>query len=258
MTHLVVGTYESVIAQGEVGVRASGTAVLCLDSEAPVTLATPVMPKFPRLKLEPKKGSEVFSLAGRELPHDVSSFWRWACSDLVGNSLRGLLAEYLVRAAIGAQTAVRVEWDAYDLQTPTGIKVEVKTSGYLQSWDQKQLSEIAFDIAPKRLLDVLTNTYSAVPSRPADVYVFAIHKHQDKSTVDPLDVDQWTFYVAPTPLLDARCGAQKTIGLSSLRNLLGPTEVGFLEIAQAIARAAPFGGPESEAPDHLERAARLG
>jgi hypothetical protein len=92
----------------------------------------------------------------------------------VGNSLRGLLAEYLVRAAVGSQVAVRVEWDAYDLETPAGIKVEVKTSGYLQSWDQKQLSEIAFDIAPKRLLDVLTSTYSEVARRHADVYVFAI------------------------------------------------------------------------------------
>jgi hypothetical protein len=150
-----------------------------------------------------------------------------------------------------------VEWDAYDLETPLGVKIEVKTSGYLQSWAQAQLSEITFDIAPKRLLDLKTNTYSLAPCRPAHVYVFAIHKHQDKGTVDPLDVGQWAFYVAPTPLLDAKCGPQKTIRLSSLKNL-GLTEVGFLELAQAIARAAPIDGPESAPPDHLDGTAGLG
>jgi hypothetical protein len=42
-----------------------------------------------------------------------------------------------------------------------------------------------------------------------------------------------------------------------LKNL-GLTEVGFLELAQAVARAAPIEGPELAPPDHIERAAGLG
>jgi hypothetical protein len=98
-------------------------------------------------------------------------------------------------------------------------------------------------------LQLATNTYASQPIRPAHVYVFALHKHQDKGTVDPLDLGQWTFYVAPTRLLDARCGAQKTIRLSSLASL-GLTEVGFLELAQAIARAACSKGTELAQDPH--------
>jgi hypothetical protein len=236
-----VSVQEPAVAQEPVAsVAAPEALAVSLDGKA---LVAQGLPAFPRLTPKAKDGSEVFYLDGKALPHDVSGFWRWACSDLVGNSLRGLLAEYIVHSAVGSQTSVRVEWDACDIETPDGIRVEVKASGYLQSWDQKRLSGIAFDIAPKRAFQLTTSTYSSEPRRPAHVYVFAIHKHQDKATVDPLDVGEWTFYVAPTRLLDARCGPQKTIGLSSLVRL-GLTEVGFLELAQAIARAACPDRPE--------------
>lgn len=64
------------------------------------------------------------------------------------------------------------------------------------------------------------------PRRPADVYVIAVHAHQDKATLDPLDVDQWDFYVLPTSVLNEKVPTQKSIALSSLLKL-GPTKVGF-------------------------------
>ena len=38
--------------------------------------------------------------------------------------------------------------------------------------------------------------------RQSDVYVFALLKHKDKQTVDPLNVKQWDFHVVPTKALD--------------------------------------------------------
>lgn len=65
----------------------------------------------------------------------VLDFWRFAMSDLRMNNVRGYLAEFLVARAVGAR-GNRVEWDAYDVLTPDGVRVEVKVRGYLQSWAQ--------------------------------------------------------------------------------------------------------------------------
>ena len=89
-----------------------------------------------------KTGKEPFTLNGEELPFDVSAFWRWSSSDLLGNALRGVLAEFIVASALGITERPREEWDAYDLITPSGLKVEVKSSAYLQSWQQTKLSKI--------------------------------------------------------------------------------------------------------------------
>ncbi len=165
------------------------------------------------------------------------SFWRWACSDICGNALRGLIAEYLVTRAVAGEGGVRTEWDACDVVTAGGLKIEVKTSAYLQSWKQHRLSTIAFDIAPKRGWDAATNVLADTVARSANVYVFAVQAHQDKATVDPLDVDQWEFFVLPTRVLDERAPTQKSITLSSLAKL-GPTKTAFDELKAAIEAAA--------------------
>lgn len=70
--------------------------------------------------------------------------------------------------------------------------------------------------------------------RRSDVYVFCLLHHQDKQTLDPLDLDQWTFYVLPTRVLDERCPVQKTIRLSSLKRL-SPLKTDFSGLPKAVA-----------------------
>lgn len=50
-------------------------------------------------------------------------FQAWACGDLLANTTRGLLAEYIVATAVGALKTKRVEWDRYDLTIGDGIGV---------------------------------------------------------------------------------------------------------------------------------------
>lgn len=178
-------------------------------------------------------GAEPFHTGGASLDFDLLSFWQWACSDINGNALRGLVAEYLVARAVGGDGGVRTEWDAYDVVTPSGIKIEVKTSAYLQTWKQEKLSAIKFDIGRKRGWDATTNTLADIASRSADIYVFAVHTHQDKATLDPLDVNQWVFYVMPTTVLNEMMPTQKSIGLSSLLKL-GPTKLKFEALGEAM------------------------
>ena len=163
-------------------------------------------------------------------------FQAWAYDDLLANTTRGLLAEYIVAKALGTLKTKRVEWDKYDLKIE-GIGVEVKSAAYVQSWEQTGPSVISFDIGPTTGWDAGTNTYAASPGRSADVYVFCLLNGTDRQHVDPLDVKQWTFYVLPTSVLNCKVPVQKTIRLRPLI-ALGPRQCTYDELKIAIHGAA--------------------
>ncbi|MFI8265105.1 MULTISPECIES: hypothetical protein [unclassified Streptomyces] len=168
-------------------------------------------------------------------------FWGWAYSGLVGNTLRGALAEYIVALALEAADGTRVDWDSVDIRLPGGPLVEVKSAAYLQEWSQSKPSAISFSIAPAEGWDATTGEVDAARIRRADVYVFCLLHHQDKRTLDPLDLAQWTFHVLPTHVLD-RCRPDgRTITLSSLLSL-GPVRTGFPGLREAVLESVRSGG----------------
>ena len=178
------------------------------------------------------------------------NFWQWMGSDLVSNALRGAFGEYLVALAVGAADAldgVQEEWASYDVQSPDGIKIEVKTSAYIQTWEQAQFSTPRFDIEPKKAPDLATNSWTTEKKRWSDVYVFCLHHHQDQTTVNSLDLSQWTFYVLPTATLDRVVGGQQSIGISSLQRI-GAQTVNYGGLRQAITAAYAAGKSDQSQP----------
>jgi hypothetical protein len=181
-----------------------------------------------------KTGSETFLCEGRSTSANLLSFWQWSSSDLIGNTDRGVLAEFIVGTELGVtRYRIRKGWDAFDLQTPEGIKVEVKSGAYIQSWKQEKYSVIQFGIQPTFAWYPETNTFSDEKRRHADVYVFSVLSHKDQDSINPLNLDQWNFYVLATNVLNRSVGAQKTITLSSLKKLK-PAEVRYGEIYSTI------------------------
>lgn len=190
-----------------------------------------------RIALERNQGNEPFHDRGRPLGYDLLSFWRWGLSDVISNTTRGVLAEYLVASAVGVSDGVREEWAPYDLKAPDGTTIEVKSSAFIQRWRQPKLSTISFLVAKRRAWYEETGEYDAEPRRHADVYVFALLAHKDQETLDPLDLSQWEFYVLPTVVLDQRKRSQHSITLPSLRKLAGE-DVGYVGLKKAVERAA--------------------
>ncbi len=188
---------------------------------------------FPKLDVILKTGDEAFHKAGQPLDLKLIDFWRWSASDLVSNATRGILAEYIVACALGVAKGVRAEWDAFDLLTPSGVRVEVKSAAYLQSWSHKTLSKIIFSIRPTRGWDADTNRYDNDLRRQGQIYVFCVLNHTDKATVDPLNFEQWEFYILSADILNEKFPVQKTISLSSLLKL-NPCHAKFEEIAACI------------------------
>ena len=190
-------------------------------------------------KIETSKRSaeEKFRDGSNNLDFNLLSFWQWSSSDIVSNSTRGILAEYIVGKALGCikDDDIRDEWGAYDLVTQAGVRIEVKSAAYLQSWQQSRLSRISFNV-PKTLgWDRETNKFDKEKKRQADVYVFALLFHKDKEKVNPLDISQWEFFVIPTIVLDERERSQHSITLPSLKKLTD--SVSFFELGQAVDKA---------------------
>lgn len=194
------------------------------------------MQNLARISVSRKTGTEPLTVAGRPIGPKLADFWGWRLSDLLDNLERGALAEFIVATALGIPTdGARVGWAVWDLTTPDGIRVEVKSAAYLQSWAQKQLSKISFRIPKTLAWDADTGEYASVPQRHAQVYVFALLAHTDKATVNPLDLDQWTFYVLPTAVLDSRARSQHSITLKTLKDLTTATSFGELREAVTLA-----------------------
>ena len=165
-------------------------------------------------------------------------FWRWALATCGLDNARGYLAEYLVARALGATNPHRIEWGGHDVVAPDGTRIEVKASGYLQSWVQ---------LAPSTPVFQFKSAYTATAwdpvsagNVPVDVeqrvhaWVFALQTCSKHESYDPLDIGQWEFRVVPHRQL-VRTG-QKSARLSFF-DRLGVAPVGWEELPQAVAAA---------------------
>jgi hypothetical protein len=170
-----------------------------------------------------KSGNEPLRFETSPLEYKLSDFWKWSVSDLVSNATRGRLAEFIVASAVGIDLGgVRDEWGAYDLKTPWGLTIEVKSAAYIQTWAQRGFSLITFGTRPSRSWDPETNILSSESKRQAACYVFALLANQDRQTIDPLDVGQWEFFILATTSLNNRTRGQNSISLKALKAACEP------------------------------------
>lgn len=190
-----------------------------------------------QIKATPKSGEEKLSNNGINIQYSLLDFWQWSSSDILSNTIRGRFAEFIVGTAIGLNPKdIRTEWDAYDLTAVDGIKIEVKSAAYIQSWKQKRFSAISFSIKPTRHWDAETIVQGDEAKRHADIYVFCHLKHKDQDTIDPFKMEQWDFYVLPTYRLDDFNKNQSSISLKSVKELTQRIE--YADLPTEIKRAS--------------------
>ena len=172
---------------------------------------------FEAIKAIVKTGNEKLTFLEEDTAYSLLQFWQWSVSDILSNATRGRFAEFIVGTAIEFDVnALREEWDAYDLITKSGIKIEIKSSSYIQSWAQFNLSKISFSIKPAKHVEMENKNERGDAKRHADVYVFCLLKHKDQKTINPLKLEQWDFFVVPTYKLDINFPSQNSISLNSL------------------------------------------
>jgi len=195
-----------------------------------------------RIKTSKKTGEERFYVSnippGKKSPdYTLHDFWEWSVSDIVSNATRGMLAEFIVAKALGIGTDVaRDEWEAFDLKTPEGKKIQVKSAAYVQGWKQKKFSVITFSIKASRACEGDAGRLQKTPIHGSDVYVFALLTPQEEPPIDPLNLDQWRFYVWPTAKLIAYTRSKSSITLKSLEHQCGPA-VDYFGLAEKVNHA---------------------
>ena len=151
----------------------------------------------------------------------VGQFWAWAYSDLRSNTVRGVFAEFLVAQAVGAERNVRDAWHAFDVLSPAGTRIEVKSSAYLQSWPQEELSTIRFSGLTAYTVEPGSSEYSAQKEVQADLFVFALQTCTAHDDYDMLDLSQWQFWAATAD--QVRASGQNSVGLGWVEtNAAGP------------------------------------
>jgi len=170
-------------------------------------------------KITRKTGQEIFLSKTESKKIRLLDFWQWSTSDLLTNTTRGILAEFIVATDLGVDGILQNDWESYDLTSKNGIKIEVKASAYIQTWQQAKLSKITYSIRPSKKYNSKINRFDGKPQRHSDFYIFCLLHHKDQKTINPLDLDQWSFYVLNTRILDKKLPNQKTITLSSLLKL---------------------------------------
>ena len=186
--------------------------------------------------MEPLSGNEKFTLHGKDTCMTVLDYWAWSCSDLYDNTMRGVMAEFLIASSFTeglpfASSQVRTNWLSYDVTSPTGRRIEVKSAAYIQSWNPEDVySQIKFDIGKKLAWD--GTSYASKPDRNCDLYVFCVFTALTRD-ISVLNLDYWDFYVLPTSVLNEKVPEQKSIMLSSLLKL-EPIKTDYAGLGAAI------------------------
>lgn len=144
----------------------------------------------------------------------VGDFWLWAFSDLRQNNVRGIFSEWLVARLLGIEHVARDPWAAHDLTSPEGIRLEVKSSAYVQAWERTGPPRIVFDGLKGCIWDP-TLGRAKVATYNADLYVFCLHVERDSAIWSALDVSKWRFWLVPRSRI-AELGL-KQVSLTTLR-----------------------------------------
>ena len=160
-------------------------------------------------------GDEHFSFAGKQEERKIVDVWSWHSSELLADTTRAILAEYIVAMALGIdQNTTQNGWDDYDLDY-NGTHIEIKSSSYLQAWKFVEQSKIVFRISPTKSTFWKDNEVK----RRADIYVFCLFACKDREIADLMKLEQWEFYVVKTSDIDKTLGDQKTLSLWRLTQL---------------------------------------
>lgn len=191
---------------------------------------------LPPIAAIPKSGNEALTYNGQDTGYGLIHFWQWSVSDILSNATRGRFAEFIVGTAIGLEcNSIRDEWGAYDLENRDGIKIEVKSASYIQCWNQKDYSAISFSIKPAKHWDAENGMSKGAAKRHADIYVFCLLKNKNQQSIDPMKLEQWSFFVLPTFEIDNYKRSQSSITLQSLSKLAD--EIMYSELGEEVIKA---------------------
>ena len=169
-----------------------------------------------------------FIINGQEAEWSVLDFWQYAYSDL-NSDPRDMVAEFLVSHSLGLSESInRQDWTVFDILY-RNHQIEVKSTSYFQTWRKDGKVSLKRHFSIRQSQDD-----KKIVARHSVVYVFCILNGFTREEANALSIDNWDFYVAPTALINEKCGENKTISLGKVQKL--SRKCSFLEIKEEIDR----------------------
>jgi hypothetical protein len=168
----------------------------------------------------PLSSAEALTLPDGMAPATLADFWRWSLSALWDDGVRGILAEFLVAHALGLAGAPRKCWEEWDIITPRGLKIEVKSSAYLQAWTQERISSVGF--SGLRSFHYEAGKYASTREFHCHAIVFGVLDVKDPAhatPLAPLDLTRWRWYPVSVPTFAQKFGNVDRIGAIQLDQL---------------------------------------
>ena len=163
------------------------------------------------INIEKQFGEEAFRYNNKRLPYTLKDFWSFQYSDLTSFKIRDDISKFIVAKALNIANR-KVEYlDGHDLTSKEGIPIDVRTASYITSLKEKSSEEITFDIAKK-----CKSNNEKIKKRYGFIYIFCLLSHRSKEGLDPLDINQWEFYITTKSNLEKISGDDETITLKKL------------------------------------------
>ena len=172
-------------------------------------------------------GNECFTFKGKDTDLTMLEFWRWHFSEIF--DLQSKIAEYIVGKALGLKEAQNVGvWTLFDIMY-RGKRIEVKETSYYHAWqtdEERKSEQRVFGIT--KAYDDYTKKDSPL-RRQNDIYIFCLNTGKTKATSNPLELNNWKFYVISTNIINEKCGDGKSITLSKVEKLAKETDFSTLK-----------------------------
>ena len=145
-------------------------------------------------------------------------FWESKFSNIY--NMQVVIAEFIVEKALGIDKAQNIDyWTLYDILYKN-FRIEIKETSYYHSWNEngKISKQIMFGITKAN------SNYETVEmenkfERQNDIYVFCLNIGDTKESSNPMNLNNWEFYIIPTSVINKECRDNKKISLNRVRKL---------------------------------------
>ena len=177
-------------------------------------------------------GEEKFQQNGKEVDMSMLDLWQFKYSNIF--NMQEIIAEYLVAKALKKEKADNdAYWTLWDIDYREK-RIEVKETSYYHSYNKpgKISKQRGFGINKANSsyeYETEENRYE----RQNDIYVFCLNLGESAETSNPLNLDNWEFYIVPTDTINKNCGDNKTISLGRIRSM-GFKAMGFDQIKKCV------------------------
>lgn len=182
-----------------------------------------------------RKSNEVFTFNGEAIQgFNFGTFLELAYSDLTNPLIRGRLAEFIVARALNLPMEAQQFMDKYDILY-RATRIEIKYSAFITpkntDYGVEKLQSPKFDICPHLAWSDKRSWELSAYERHSDIYIFCLLNEKSLQKLNPLQLEQWTFFVAKTYDINNVC--DRRVEMPNIKNY------NFTDIEKHIVNGEP-------------------